>query len=69
MRKKVNNQTYEELLTNYGYDNTNYHQLQLKAGHIPLKVCLKLAFKNIWRKKFGYLIMLIVCAISLSSNS
>lgn len=66
MRKKVNNQTYEELLTNYGYDNTNYHQLQLEAGHIPLKVCLKLAFKNIWRKKFGYLIMLIVCAISLS---
>lgn len=37
-----------------------------QTAHIPLRVCLKLAFKNIWKKKFRFLVIIIICCISLT---
>lgn len=41
-------------------------KLKLKKAKVPLKTCLKLALKNMWKKKFRYLIMFLICALSLS---
>lgn len=40
--------------------------LELKKAKVPLKTCLKLSLKNIWKKKFRYLVMFIICALSLT---
>ena len=37
-----------------------------KKAHIPFHICLKLALKNIWKKKFRFLIITIICSISLA---
>lgn len=37
-----------------------------KSAHIPIRVCLKLALKNIWKKKFRFLVVIIICCISLA---
>lgn len=42
------------------------NHLVLKRARVPLRICLKLALKNMWKKKFRYLIMLIICALSLT---
>lgn len=44
----------------------NNEKIKFKTAHIPLLVCLKLAFKNIWKKKFRFLIIIIICCISLT---
>lgn len=41
-------------------------KLLLDKARIPLKICLKLAFKNLWKKKFRYLFMFILTTISLT---
>lgn len=41
-------------------------QKLFKKAHIPLNICFKLAFKNIWKKKFRFLIVTIICSISLA---
>lgn len=40
--------------------------LELKKAKVPLKTCLKLSFKNMWKKKFRYLVMFIICSLSLT---
>lgn len=40
--------------------------LKLKKARVPLKTCLKLALKNMWKKKFRYLVMFIICTLSLT---
>ncbi len=55
--------TNEEKLTNL-IDSTN--KLILKRAKTPLKTINKLAFKNLWKKKFRYLLILIISAISLT---
>lgn len=40
--------------------------LELKKAKVPLKTCLKLSLKNMWKKKFRYLVMFIICALSLT---
>lgn len=42
------------------------NHLVLKKAHVPLSTILKLSTKNIWKKKFRFLIVLIICAISLT---
>lgn len=37
-----------------------------KKAHIPFHICLKLAFKNIWKKKIRFLVITIICSISLA---
>lgn len=39
---------------------------KFKKARIPLYICLKLAIKNMWKKKFRFLIMIIICSISLA---
>lgn len=40
--------------------------LELKKAKVPLKTCLKLSLKNMWKKKLRYLVMFIICALSLT---
>ncbi len=40
--------------------------LQLKKARVPLKTCLKLSLKNMWKKKLRYLVMFIICSLSLT---
>lgn len=40
--------------------------LELKNAKVPLKTCLKLSLKNMWKKKFRYLVMFIICSLSLT---
>lgn len=40
--------------------------LKLKKAKVPLFICLKLAIKNMWKKKFRYLVMFLICALSLT---
>lgn len=47
-------------------EKTSVRELKLKKARVPLRICLKLALKNMWKKKFRYLIMFIICAISLT---
>ncbi len=42
------------------------NQLVLKKAKTPILTISKLAFKNLWKKKFRYLLILVICAISLS---
>ncbi len=44
----------------------NKKNIKFKNAKIPLRVCLKLALKNMWKKKFRFLIMIIICSISLT---
>ncbi len=41
-------------------------KLKLKKARVPLFICLKLAIKNMWKKKFRYLVMFLICALSLT---
>lgn len=47
-------------------NNKTTSKLVLKSARVPLKTCLKLALKNMWKKKFRYLVMLIICSLSLT---
>ena len=40
--------------------------LVLKKASVPLKTSLKLSFKNVWKKRFRFLVMTIICALSLA---
>lgn len=42
------------------------NKLILKKAKTPIRTINKLAFKNIWKKKFRYLLIFFICAISLS---
>lgn len=65
-KKNLNNNDYLNVLESYNVNDNIERKLKLKKAKIPLRICLKLAFKNIWKKKFRYLVMLIVCTISLA---
>lgn len=41
-------------------------RLVLKNAKIPFLICIKLAFKNIWKKKFQFLVLVLFCGISLA---
>lgn len=41
------------------------NKLVLKKAHVPFRTILKIAFKNIWKKKVRFLVIIIITAISL----
>ncbi len=57
---------YVEVLEKFGLDQDQEHNIKLTKAKIPTKIVVKLAIKNLWKKKFRYLVMLLVCAISLA---
>lgn len=44
----------------------NQEKLELKKAHIPLKISIKLSLKNMWKKKFRFILMSLICALSLT---
>ena len=67
MKKKIiNQQEYLNVLESYNLPQENIHNISLTKAKIPTKTVIKLAVKNLWKKKFRYLVMLLVCAISLA---
>lgn len=42
------------------------NKLELKKAHVPIKTCLKIAFKNIWKKKIRFLVIILITSISLA---
>ena len=46
--------------------NNNVKKVEFKAAKVPFRVCLKLALKNIWKKKFRFLTIILICSISLA---
>lgn len=54
----------KKVLTNEELQTVNH--LVLKKAKVPLKTCLKLSLKNMWKKKLRYLVMFIICALSLT---
>lgn len=47
-------------------EQTKTNHLVLKKAKTPIQTISKLAFKNIWKKKFRYLLILIISVISLA---
>lgn len=42
------------------------NKTEFKSAHIPFRLCFKLAIKNMWKKKFRFLAILLICGISLA---
>lgn len=63
---KTNRAEYLEVLERNNVEATQINSINLTKAKIPTKTVIKLALKNLWKKKFRYLVMLIVCAISLA---
>lgn len=62
----INQSEYIEVLKRYNLNSETINNISLTKAKIPTKTVIKLAIKNLWKKKFRYLVMLIVCAISLA---
>ena len=60
MPKKTNSMPQSDEY-NFGGKHSKF-----KNAKIPLHVCFKLALKNMWKKKFRFIIMIIICSISLA---
>ncbi len=52
--------------SNPNFCTTLNNQLELKKARVPLKTSLKLSLKNVWKKKFRFMIMTLICALSLA---
>lgn len=65
-KKYYDNNQYIEVLKKNNLPTSNINNISLTKAKIPTKTVIKLAVKNLWKKKFRYLVMLIVCAISLA---
>lgn len=66
LSKKELQEKYAQVLEEKQLDSSSTREIELKKAKIPFKTVLKLAIKNLWKKKFRYLVMLLVCAISLA---
>lgn len=42
------------------------NKVEFKSAKVPFRVCLKLALKNMWKKKFRFLTIILICSISLA---
>lgn len=56
----------ENLNTSSNDETVSTNKLVLKKAKTPIKTINKLAFKNVWKKKFRYLLIFFISAISLS---
>ncbi len=52
--------------TNPGLVSTKTEELVLKKASVPISTSIKLSLKNVWKKRFRFLIMTIICALSLA---
>ena len=66
LSKKELQEKYAQVLEEKQLDSSSTREIELKKAKIPFMTVLKLAIKNLWKKKFRYLVMLLVCAISLA---
>ena len=46
--------------------STKAENLVLKKAKVPLSTSIKLSLKNVWKKRFRFLVMTIICALSLA---
>lgn len=47
-------------------NTNNVNTVEFKSAKVPFRVCLKLALKNMWKKKFRFLTIMLICSISLA---
>ena len=52
--------------TNPSLVSTKPEKLVLKSAKVPMSTSIKLSLKNVWKKRFRFLIMTIICALSLA---
>lgn len=52
--------------TNPTLASTNTEPLVLKKASVPMSTSIKLSIKNVWKKRFRFLVMTIICALSLA---
>ena len=62
----VSSQNEQVVEPNTNKEVTTNNKLVLKRAKIPLATITKLAFKNMWHKKFSYILMFVICTISLA---
>ena len=60
------NETDESVTSIENIEQTTNNKLILERAKTPLGAILKLAFKNLWQKKLRFLLILVICAISLA---
>ncbi len=52
--------------TNPSLTSTKPEKLVLKSAKVPMSTSIKLSLKNVWKKRFRFLVMTIICALSLA---
>lgn len=52
--------------TNPSLASTKPEKLVLKKAKVPMSTSIKLSLKNVWKKRFRFLVMTIICALSLA---
>ena len=52
--------------TNPSLASTKAETLVLKKAKVPMSTSVKLSLKNVWKKRFRFLVMTIICALSLA---
>ena len=62
----VSSQNEQVVEPNTNKEVTTNNKLVLKRAKVPLATITKLAFKNMWHKKFSYILMFVICTISLA---
>ena len=50
---KSKSQQEQNINNDLDFSAPTSNKLELKKAHVPIKTCLKIAFKNIWKKKFS----------------
>ncbi|MBQ8292738.1 MAG: ABC transporter ATP-binding protein/permease [Bacilli bacterium] len=52
--------------TNPALSSEKASELVLKKAKVPMSTSIKLSLKNVWKKRFRFLVMTIICALSLA---
>ena len=63
---KSKSQQEQNINNDLDFSTPTNNKLELKKAHVPIKTCLKIAFKNIWKKKIRFLVIILITSISLA---
>lgn len=63
---KSKSQQEQNINNDLDFSAPTSNKLELKKAHVPIKTCLKIAFKNIWKKKIRFLVIILITSISLA---
>ena len=63
---KSKSQQKQNINNDLDFSAPTNNKLELKKAHVPIKTCLKIAFKNIWKKKIRFLVIILITSISLA---